>query len=235
MSSPTTCADTRSATSSLVSAAGVWRYVLPDGRTVDEFGLAHALASLSARQVKAMGLTMSGISGRPGSISSKSADLSTSLASRLQQRLASAGSTLFRQTWKVKATASGLRFWAHTAAVPRTSDSGCGAWPTPVVQDIASSARTTTAAQKWKSDHRQAEAHTLLDAARLASYPTPCASDNRDRGGWHDPAIQRRMQIGKSIELSMLAEAIGMEPSPSPAPTAKRGSLNPALSRWLMG
>jgi len=74
-----------------------------------------------------------------------------------------------------------------------------------------------------------------LPGAALAAYPTPCASDNRDRGGFFDPAIQRRIKIGKSIELSMLAEGLGVEPSPSPAPMARRGSLNPALSRWLMG
>ena len=43
----------------------------------------------------------------------------------------------------------------------------------------------------------------------LFGWPTPCASDNRDRGSWGDQAIQRRMKIGKSIELSMLAGAAG--------------------------
>jgi len=31
------------------------------------------------------------------------------------------------------------------------------------------------------------------------------------------------------------AAALGMAPSGSPVPTEKRGALNPALSRWLMG
>src|SRR5690606_18072618 len=119
-------ADTPNATFSLGSADGLSRYVLPDGRTVDRFGLAAALASLSARQVKALGLTMSGICGPPGSTSSRSADLQSSLASRLRQRLGTGGSILFRQTWKAKATGSGLRFWAHTASARRTSGNDCG-------------------------------------------------------------------------------------------------------------
>src|SRR5690606_14792485 len=82
------------------SAAGLSRYVLPDGRTVDRFGLAAALASLSARQVRELGLTIRGICGRPGSISSASADLQKSLESRLRARLPTRGLILDRLTWR---------------------------------------------------------------------------------------------------------------------------------------
>ena len=40
-------------------------------------------------------------------------------------------------------------------------------------------------------------------------WPTPCASDNRDRGRWEDPAIQRRVELGKQVMLSMLAQGSG--------------------------
>ncbi len=65
-------------------------------------------------------------------------------------------------------------------------------------------------------------------------WPTPCASDNRDRGSWESPAIQRRIKIGKSIELSML---VGVTPQPSTAETEKAAGyqLNPYFSAWLMG
>jgi hypothetical protein len=49
----------------------------------------------------------------------------------------------------------------------------------------------------------QASAHRTSDSDSTG-WPTPCAADNRDRGSWDDPAIQRRKRIGKSIELSML-------------------------------
>jgi hypothetical protein len=59
----------------------------------------------------------------------------------------------------------------------------------------------------------------------FGGWPTPCAADNRDRGSWDDPAIQRRKEIGKSIELSMLVGVAGW-----PTPTAQdhsRGGLGP--------
>jgi len=38
----------------------------------------------------------------------------------------------------------------------------------------------------------------------IVAWPTPVATDNKDRGKWDDPSVQRRVQIGKSIELSMM-------------------------------
>jgi DNA (cytosine-5)-methyltransferase 1 len=55
-------------------------------------------------------------------------------------------------------------------------------------------------------------------------WPTPNASDNRDRGNMSDPAIQRRLAIGKQIGLSMQVKE-------SPG----SGSLNPTWVEWLMG
>ena len=89
----------------LASQDGPTPWPLPDGRVIDPCGLAAALASLSPRQVKALGLTISGISGRPGSTSSASAALQSSLASRLPARLT--GSTLFKLTWRERATPFG--------------------------------------------------------------------------------------------------------------------------------
>jgi hypothetical protein len=53
-------------------------------------------------------------------------------------------------------------------------------------------------------------------------YPTPNASDSRDRGNMSNPAIQRRAALGKQLNLSMVVH-----------PTS--GSLNPAWVEWLMG
>ena len=54
----------------------------------------------------------------------------------------------------------------------------------------------------------------------FGGWPTPCAADNRDRGSWDDPAIQRRKEIGKSIELSMLVGVTGW-PTPQAAKNTK--------------
>lgn len=86
-----------SATSSPASACGATHCDSPVGRTIAQFGLAPALASLSARQAKAAGLLMSGTFGPRGSISSSGANDLTylSLVSRLRARTASRGSTLY--------------------------------------------------------------------------------------------------------------------------------------------
>jgi len=80
-------------------------------------------------------------------------------------------------------------------------------WPTPVRVDAASSARTTTEAQKWKTDSRDAEFHTLLDAARLAV----------DHSGPARLTASGEMLIGSSAAME------------------SGGQLNPAHPRWLMG
>jgi len=71
------------------------------------------------------------------------------------------------------------------------------------------------------------KALTINEAAQLAGYPTPAARDWRDG---------RSNQHGKNARpLNEVAMLVGQTASSSPAPTAKRGQLNPALSRWLMG
>jgi hypothetical protein len=55
-----------------------------------------------------------------------------------------------------------------------------------------------------------------------AKFPTPQASDNRDRGNMSNPCIQRRIAKGKQIMLSQ-----------SVHPTS--GQLNPTWVEWLMG
>ena len=135
MFDPTNSPDIPSVTSSRASGSGPSRFVLPDGRTVDQHGLAAALASLSARQVKALGLQTSGIYGPPGSTSSTSAALQQSLESRLRARLSMLGSTLYTLTWKAWVTPSGVSRSRLRASVRRTSETERSGWVTPTVRD----------------------------------------------------------------------------------------------------
>lgn len=58
---------------------------------------------------------------------------------------------------------------------------------------------------------------------RLAKiFPTPAASDNRDRGNLSTPSVQRRMVKGKQISLRMSVSTTS-------------GQLNPDWTEWLMG
>lgn len=167
MSHQLTLWDTPNATSSPVKASGPTRSGLQDGPMIARFGRDHAPVNLSARQAKERGLLTSGIFGLHSTGSSSSAALTSSLASRLQAKTASAGSTLYRLTWKPWTTPAGRSLSLQRGSALRISESGFTGWPTPM------------------------------------------AADNRDRGPWDDPAIQRRKAIGKSIELSMLVGVAG--------------------------
>jgi hypothetical protein len=59
-------------------------------------------------------------------------------------------------------------------------------------------------------------------ATYARTFPTPQASDCRDRGNMSNPSIQRRAEKGKQLNLSMVAH-----------PTS--GQLNPTWVEWLMG
>jgi len=193
MSDPTNSPDIPSATSSLVSASGASHFVLPDGRTVDEHGLAAALASLSARQVKALGLQTSGIYGPPGSTSSRSADLQSSLESRLRARLSILGSTLYTLTWKAWVTPSGVSRFRLRASVRRTSETAAtgleSAWPTPTTRD-------------WKDGSFQSNVpmNSLLGrVAWLAGWPTPMAGTPAQNG---NNAAGNNDSSRKTVELA---------------------------------
>lgn len=139
MYDPMTCEATFSATSSPESACGPMPCDRPDGLMTAPSGQAPVLASLSARQAEEEGLLMSGTFGPTGTTSSASADLASSLANRLRQKTALAGSTLYKLTWKERDTPAGRSISALRASVPRTSGSDSGlslkGWPTPTARD----------------------------------------------------------------------------------------------------
>ena len=197
---------TPSAISSPASADGRLPCVSPAGPITAPSGPAPALASLSARQAKEVGLLTSGTYGRSGSISSESGVLQSSLASRLQARTASAGSTLYKLTWKDRATPAGRLISALRASARPTSDNGSGGsesgWPTCTVMDANRGAKDarpwdtgrplnqiaamagwpTAAARDWKGaphDRWGTNARPLNEMvkANLAGWPTPCAME----------------------------------------------------------
>mgnify|MGYP003109200877 CR=1 FL=1 len=95
-------------------------------------------------------------------------------------------------------------------------------WPTPIA---SSSQSASMDASKKEAERLHPKGQNHL-AAEMASrtWPTPNASDNRDRGNMSDPAIQRRIKKGKQVGLTM---AVKDKPS--------TGTLNPDWVEWLMG
>ena len=113
-----------SAIGSLEEDSGVTRSGRPDGPTTGKCGREAAPAPALAQRAKGKGLQTLVTSGLNGHGSSASAALQQSLESRLLPRLDTAGSTLFQQTWRRKATPLRRRYWEHTASARRTSGSG---------------------------------------------------------------------------------------------------------------
>jgi hypothetical protein len=118
----------------------------------------------------------SGTCGQHSTTSLRSADLTSYLASRLRQRTASLGSTLYALTWKERATPSGRLIPALRASARRISDSGCiGAlfekgWTTPQAHDTSGRSETQKALHGTK--HGCA---CLVLEAKQAGWPTPMA------------------------------------------------------------
>jgi hypothetical protein len=201
------CESSPNATSSRASASGPTPCVLQDGPMTVLFGQEAARASLSARQVQEAGLMTSGTSGRTGTISSASAALQSSLASRLQARTASVGSTLYTLTWKQRATPSGLLICALRASARRISDSASGllGWPTPTTPSGGQTPPEGTSATGITPDGKKVQV-TLKDVAAITGWPTPTTRDNKDVS---DPATwncaeqrDRYDQLPRAVHLS---------------------------------
>jgi hypothetical protein len=150
--------------------------------------------------------------GLRSTTSSASAALEQLLASRLQDRLASRGGTMWQQTWKVQTTPLRRRISAHTQSGLRTSDSACIGWHTPLASD-GGGKRGSSAGFGLRND------------AKLASWPTPAAHEPGGTPEQHldrkRAAVERGVQMGSSAvtHLSLVAQMTGW-----PTPQARDGA-----------
>jgi hypothetical protein len=118
-------------------------------------------------------------------------------------------------------------------------------WPTPTRQDAASSG-----AAGYLTESGRHSGTTLTDAAR-ASWATPSARDfksNECSEAFHQARAEQTRGKPLSEQVHRLAswatprankwgepDSHGKTAFGSPAPTEKRGQLNPDFTRWLMG
>jgi len=179
--------------------------------------------------------------GQCSQISSRSASLTSSLASKLKARLATVGSMEYTQTWREKVTPSGLAYWAHTASAHRIADNACIGWPSPTANPndqpeyrtdkIHGAAKLTAWPTPRAEDSESTGAHngtpdTLTSASRLTAWPTTAARDWRD--------CRSNMHGANAMPLN---EVAGLTTPPSHVGTGRPAEyqLNPHFSRWLMG
>lgn len=188
MSDQATSPDTNNAISSQASECGATPSVKRDGLTTSQSGRDHAHANLSARQAKERGLLTSGTYGLHSSISSKSADLMSCLASRLRAKTGLVGSTLYGLTWKERVTPAGRKIHALRASVRRISDKDCIGWPTPRAADNqqesweSKQARNARHLLEGRNSMKGVGGMTMDMAAKMASWPTPSVRDYKDIG-----------------------------------------------------
>ena len=97
-------------------------------------------------------------------------------------------------------------------------ESVCGFWPTP------RSCSAMTATITPENSHNPKRFRNLETIVGRRTWPTPQASDNRDRGCMEDPVVKRRIKIGKQVGLTTQVKQ-----------TKQSGSLNPMWVEWLMG
>lgn len=131
---------------------------------------------------------------------------------------------------------------------PRPQDTGV-----PLSQQVTLAGWPTSASRDWKSEEAtdefneqrwsEARGKPLSAVATLAGWATPCSQQANSTPENFLARKQKSVEkTGKSMgicltDLNMQVQAwvLGQTLSSSPAPTEKRGALNPAFSLWLMG
>ena len=214
-----TSPDTPSATSSPASADGPAPSSLPASVRRRLSGQAAVHASPSAPPESAKAPTTSGTSGPCGNVSSRSADLQSSLESRLRQLTEGTGSELYALTWKHWAMLSGQPICARRASVPRTSGSGSGSsgWATPAVHDT----KGTDYARYGEAGKQAGRSGALQDQAQVAGWATPVS---QQANGTPEAFLRRKresMERGSQSmgvclsDLNMQAQAWAGWPTPN--------------------
>jgi len=119
----------------------------------------------------------------------------------------------YSETWPRWGMTQGGCAYAHPMSERRITETDGSYFPTPTTIDAGTGRFNTSIGGMPRP--------TLAMMAKRNMWPTPNASDCRDRVNMSNPAIQRRAAIGKQLNLSMV---VHLTP----------GQLNPSWVEWLM-
>src|SRR5215207_10515373 len=149
------------------------------GPTTARFGPAPPHASRSQSRAREPAFTISGICGQTSFVSSESVAPPQSWVSRLQERLATIGSTESALIWKAKAIGPNMRTYRLAPSTRRTDETASigSRWPTPQATDSTSNAEQVESKQA-----RGSGGINLLPAAQT-HWPTPQVDSFRSRSG----------------------------------------------------
>ena len=222
-----TCAATGKSTCSPASAAGATRCASSAGPTTDPSGLAPVPVSRFRALAADKAMPISAISGPLFTASSPSADLQSSLASRLRRLLDVSGSLEYGLTWSTWDMPAGVPICRLRAWARRTSGSGSGGaqtgWATPTAQDGSRGSQPPRAHDTGVP---------LSQQAVLAGWATPRSTETGHSVGNPARAEHHKSRLEDQVYLAGWATPPATE---SRAPTAKRGALASEFSGWLMG
>lgn len=128
------------------------------------------------------------------------------------------------QTWKALVTQRRGEYSARLKSARLTRESGFTYWVTPTATDGnpirgGDLYQTKNGTVRVKNKDGTTSQRGLIEQVM---WPTPQASDNKNRGHLGMPSVKRRKEKGKQLNLSMVASHVS-------------GSLNPTWVEWLMG
>ena len=211
-----------SVTSSRESADGLMLCVSRGGLTIKLYGQGAAPASLSAPLASDLAPPTSATSGPSSTASSRSAALQSSLESRLRARTDVNGSPEYALTWRQWDMLSGPPICALRARGRPISDSGYIGWPTTIASDHKS-----RSASQATLDRDARPLREIVRAVCPSGWATPRQTDAEKNVRSPEGAAKEIARKGGQNDLGVITGLV--------ASTEKRGALNPAHSRWLMG
>ena len=140
---------------------------------------------------------------------------------RTCQHFLDEGLERFSETWpRSGMMRSGTAYQLPTLA-HLTDGTASGLWPTPDTRGFCNKGSMSMVARKARN-YEEFAGMCYRGGNKKKFWPTPQASDNRDRGNPSSGAVKRRMQKGKQISLSQSVSEV-------------YGQLNPTWVEWLMG